>query len=177
MATKYGEVPYGLTELKIFPLLNGLPDAANGKAVPIGRTLEFTPKEDSTDLTGYNAVVYTNTHNTSADVTLDILALITGGTIVITGTSPNAQKKLEVAKAGVQRPYVAVMGRSLGDDGGDAWVLLGKVKFDIPKGNFKEGEYYITSCTGKAVRTDDQTGNLYEIIQNETAKALDPTGL
>lgn len=177
MATNFGEIPYGLTDLQLFALDGNDAPIGTGVAVPIGRKLEFTPKEDTQDLTGYNGVVATNTHNTSADVTLehggvslDVAVKIGGGTITTSGTSPNQTKTLPVGKAGVARPYVMVIGKSLGDDGGDCWVKLYKVKFEILKGNVNEGEYYITSATGKAVRNKD--GNLFDIIQHETPTAI-----
>lgn len=167
----FGQYPFGLTDIKVFPLTGDTPGAA--VQVPAGRVLEVTPTEDQVPLTGYNGTVATDVTATQADVTLEhggisleLLAAITGGTIVTTGITPNQVRRLKVGSASVNRPYVRVIGKALGNDGGDAWVDIKKVKFNIPSGNFNEGEFYVSSMDGTAVRND--SGDLLEFLQHET---------
>ncbi len=175
----YGTLPFGLNNAWIYPL-NGSDVAGTGVQLPVGRTIEVAPKEDTNQLTGYNGVAASNVSKTSADVTvehgglsLEILAALTGGTIVTTGVTPNATKSLEVGQAGVNRPYVMIVGQALADDGGDALTKVWKTKFQIPTGSFKESEYYVTSLKGEAVR--NVNGKLLRFIQNETAATLTST--
>lgn len=175
----FGTLPFGLNNAWAYPL-NGSDVPGTGVQFPAGRTIEVSPKEDTNQLTGYNGVVASNVSKTSADVTvehgglsLEILAAITGGTIVNTGTTPNGTKSLEVGQQGVNRPYVMIVGQSLADDGGDALTKVWKVKFQIPSGSFTESEYYISSLKGEAVR--NVNGKLLRFIQNETAASLTST--
>jgi hypothetical protein len=175
----FGTLPFGITDMYAYPL-DGSDAPGTGVLVPAGRTLTVAPKEDTNQLTGYNGVVATNVSKTSADVTLehggislDLLAMISGGTIVTTGTTPNQKKTLDVGSAAVTRPYVMLEGRALADDGGDTIAKVWKVKFQIPEGSFKEGEYYIASLKGEAVR--NANGKLLSFIARETAAALTTT--
>lgn len=176
----FGALPFGLTDVKVYPLDGtDAPIAASVVSMPAGRTVDVTPREDTKELTGYNGVVASNVTNTSADIgveyggiALDLLALITGGTIATTGVSPTQTKTLEVGKAGIARPYVCLIGKALGDSGGDTWIRVHKAKFELPKGNFREGEYYVSSLSGKAVR--NAGGNLLAFIQHEADTAIAP---
>lgn len=175
----YGELPFGLNNAYIYPL-SGSDVPGTGVPLPAGRTIEVSPKEDTNQLTGYNGVVASNVSKTSADVTVEhgginlaVLAAITGGTIVTSGVTPNAKKTLDVGQAGLNRPYVMVVGQSLADDGGDILTKVWKVKFQIPSGSFTESEYYVSSLKGEAVR--NVNGKLLTFIQDETAASLSTT--
>jgi hypothetical protein len=167
--------PFGLTDLKIFPL-SGNDVAGSAVAIPAGRVMTVDPTEETAELTGYNGVVASDVTGTSADVTmefggvdLDVFAALGGGTVSSSGTTPNVVKTYKAGKAGVARPYVRVIGKAL-DGAGDVWIDVKKVKFNIPGGNFNEGEYYVASIDGRAVR--DYNGELINFITHETAAAI-----
>jgi len=175
----FGKLPFGLNNAYVYPL-DGSDVPGTGIPLPAGRTVEIAPKEDTNTLTGYNGTVATNVSKTSADVTVEyggidlaVLAAITGGTIVASGTTPNAKRVLDVGQSGVTRPYVMVAGQALADDGGDSVIKVWKVKFDIPTGSFKESEYHVDSIKGTAVRNTN--GKLLTFIQNETAITMGTT--
>lgn len=175
----FGDIPFGMTAMSVFPL-DGSDALGTGVVVPVGRKFEISPKEDTNQLTGFNAVMYSNVSKTSYDVTMEfggiqlaVLAAITGATIVSSGTTPNAKKVLSVGEAGVARPYVAVVVKSLGDDGGDVHWRGWKIKYQLPAGNFNEGEYYVSSLKGEGVR--NTSGKLYQLEQHETAAAISAT--
>lgn len=167
--------PFGLTDMRV-AVLDASDVPGTFIAVPAGRTLEVTPTEDEATLTGYNGQVARNVTNTAADLTmeyggvsLEVLAAITGATIVTTGSTPNVVKRLKVGSAGVNRPYLMVIGKAL-DGTGDVWIVLYKAQFNLPAGSFQEGEFYITNMDGGAIRNTN--GYLYEFITHETAAAI-----
>lgn len=175
----FGKLPFGLNNGYIYPL-DGSDAPGTGIPLPAGRVIEVAPQEDTNELTGYNGVVASNVSRTSADVTVEyggidlaVLAAITGGTIVASGTTPNAKRVLDVGQSGVNRPYVMVAGQSLADDGGDTVIKVWKVKFQIPSGSFTESEYHVDSLSGTAVR--NASGKLLTFIQNETAITMGTT--
>ena len=166
--------PFGLTDLKIYPLTGDTPGSA--VAVPAGRVMTVDPTEETAELTGYNGVVASDVTGTSADVTLefggvdlDVFAAIGGGTVSSSGTTPNVVRTYKAGKAGVARPYVRVIGKAL-DGAGDVWIDVKKVKFNIPGGNFNEGEFYVASIDGRAVRNG--AGDLIDFLTHETAAAI-----
>lgn len=170
--------PFGLTDCKVYPL-SGSDVAASAVAIPAGRVMTVDPTEDEAELTGYNGVVATDVTGTSADVTLefggvdlDVFAALGGGTVTSSGTTPNVVRTYKAGKAGVARPYVRVIGKAL-DGTGDVWIDVKKVKFNIPGGNFNEGEFYVASIDGRAVR--DINGELVNFITHETAAAIAAT--
>lgn len=176
----YGELPFGMVDAQLFPI-NADGTLGTAVAVPVGRVIEWKPNEDSEDLTGFGVVVATQQKNTSLDVSfeeggipLSVYAAITGNAVVTSGVTPNRTNKLEIART-TARPYLAVLGRALGNDGGDLIVKLHKVKFNLPAGNFNEDQFYITKCDGKGVF--DVGDKLYSFKQQETATAIPATGL
>lgn len=168
--------PFGLTDLKIYPLSGPSDTPGTAVAVPAGRVMTVDPTEDTAELTGYNGVVASDVTGTSADVTLefggvdlDVFAALGGGTVTSTGTTPNVVKTYKAGKSGVARPYVRIVGKAL-DGAGDVHIDVKKVKFSIPGGNFNEGEFYVASIDGRAVR--DANGELINFITHETAAAI-----
>lgn len=167
---------YGLTDIKIFPLSGPSDTVGTAVAVPAGRVMTVDPTEDTVELTGYNGVVATDVSNTAADVTLefggvdlDVFAVLGGGTVASSGTTPNVVRTYKAGMAGVARPYVRIIGKALYGSG-DVWIDVKKVKFQIPGGNFNEGEFYVASIDGQAVRDSD--GELINFIDHETATAI-----
>ena len=77
------------------------------------------------------------------------------------------------ARAGDSYPWFEIQGRALGDNGDDVHIVLPKCKLsDGFEGEFRDGEFYIQSCSGIAV---DNGTKLYDIVQHETAAALPTT--
>lgn len=103
-------------------------------------------------------------------ISLEAVALITGGTVVTAGTTPNETKTLGGA-IGTNYPYFKIYGKSLGDGTDDIHVKLNKCKLmEAIEGEFGNGEFFVTSCKGKAMQ--DASGDAFEIVQNETAANL-----
>lgn len=171
----FGKIPFGIDSINVYPLTGDTPGSA--VPVPIGRTFSIEPDEETKELTGYNAVAASTTTQLSGEVTLEyggtdlaLLAAITGATLSTSGSTPNQIKTLDIGAASVTRPYVMVIGRSLGDDGGDLWLKCWKVKFAVPPMTLEESEYGVQTLTGTAVRNG--SGKFYSIIQHETITTI-----
>lgn len=171
----YGSVPFGLDLINVYVLSGETPGSA--VPVPIGRTFGIEPNEETKELTGYNAVAASTTTQLSGDVTLEyggtdlaVLAAITGATVATSGTTPNRIKTLDIGSSGVNRPYCLVIGKSLGDDGGDLWLKVWKIKFAVPPLTWQESEYQVSTLTGTAVR--NAAGKFFSVLQHETATTI-----
>jgi hypothetical protein len=85
-----------------------------------------------------------------------------------TGTAPAQKITLDV-KANQALPYFEVIGRSLGDDGGDVWIYIPKCKLTSgTEINMQDGANF-TAPNMKAIALPDATQMPYRIIVNETA--------
>lgn len=171
----FGKIPFGLDLVNVYPLSGTTPGSA--VPVPIGRTFSIEPDEETKELTGYNAVAASTTTQLSGEVTLEyggtdmaLLAAVTGATISASGTTPNQIRTLDIGSASVTRPYCMIIGRSLGDDGGDMWLKVWKCKFAIPGITLEESEYTIGTLTGTAVR--DANGKFFSVLQHETITTI-----
>lgn len=183
MATQ-GGLPYGLTDLVIEPLdASDTPSVGDGLKLTNGQTLTVTVNEDETTVEGYGVKVGTVYSATEADVELqyagidlDAEAAISGGTISVTGTTPNIVQTLNLGVEGQARPYCRITGRALGNNGGDAWLRVNKVRFSLPKGGFDHKAFLQATLAGKAVvpTAGAADGILITRIHHETATALTP---
>jgi hypothetical protein len=103
-------------------------------------------------------------------IPLDALALVTGWTATLSGTTPNQVNTLKM-HAGTAFPYFKIYGKSLGEAGDDVHVKIFKAKITGNiEGQFQYGEFYVTKMTGIAV--EDSVNGLADIVLNETAAAL-----
>lgn len=162
---------YGLRDIKITSL-----DGATQVDLPAARTLTWSETSVSDELRGDDTIVSAIAFVEGLEwtleaggISLEAYALLTGETVVSTGVTPNRQQKI-TRQAGRSYPYVKVYGRSLGDQGDGAWILLNKVKVNTMEGNMTNQEFYITNCSGTGIK--DASGNLYDLIKLETDAAL-----
>lgn len=103
--------------------------------------------------------------------------MITGGTVITTGISPNATKEFK-KKTTDTRPHFKAEGRSISESGGDVHVVYDDCLADGNiQGSMEEGAFWITELSGTAFGSK-QVGSeddLYSIVENETAVAIDAT--
>ena len=101
---------------------------------------------------------------------LEAIALMTGRTLVTSGSSPNEVKTLTGSGA-TRMPYFKVYGKSLGDGDDDTHILIYKAKItDGMEGTLQNGEFLASNTKGIGV--DDSVNGIYDIVLNETASAL-----
>jgi hypothetical protein len=169
--TAYGDKPYGLRDVKITNI------AGTVQAdLPVSQTLTFKPRIKSSELEGDDSLVAVVAFIQAGEWTLEAggislsaLAIISGQPAVVSGTTPTEKTTLQLG-AGDSLPYFKIYGKSLGDGADDIHVKLWKCKATALDGDLKNGQFYITKCSGIAV--DDGVNGVMDIVQNETATSL-----
>ena len=173
-------LPYGLRKVLLKPVN---PDGTLGTAValPVGQKFTFSEVEAHDDLRGDDQVVAAHGNGPLVEwkleaggVTLAAWQVLTGGTLTTSGTTP-ATKTTFAKKTTDIRPYFQVEGQMISDSGGDlhAVVYRCKVTGNL-EGDFVNSAFFITNASGKGYGDTvgaTPTGNLYNIVQNETAIA------
>lgn len=169
----FGDKPYGIRDIKLTNLAG-----TTQVDLPQATTLGFTEQLNSGTMRGDDSVAAIAAFTDSVEwqfeaggLPLEALALMTGRTVVASGTTPNQLVQLN-ANAGDSYPYFKVYGLSKGDTGiDDVHVKIYKCKLTgAIEGTFKDKAFFMTSCKGVAI--DPGGGNLYEIVQHETSIAL-----
>lgn len=175
-------IPYGLRDVRITPYTSvAATTLGTSVDLPYARTFSFSEGEECTELRGDDKVVTSRGQGASVDwdleaggISLEVLKTIAGGTITETGTTPN-QKKSYTKKVTDSRPPFKVEGQAISDSGGDLHCVLDRCQVTGKiEGEFKDGEFFITKCSGTALPSL-QTGRvdtIYEFTQNETSVAL-----
>lgn len=169
-------LPYGCRDIRLYPLTGETP--GTGVDMPNAQTLSFAEAESFDELRGDDGLVAIHGKGPAVDwelenggISFEAVQTMYGGTITVTGTTPN-QIKTYSKKATDVRPYFKVEGQSISDSGGDFHVVIYRCKAtgDL-KGQEKEGAFWITGAKGKALgRSSDQL--LYELLQNESPVAI-----
>lgn len=172
-------LPYGLRDVKLIPL-----DANENEGtpvdLPVSQTFSFAEAEEYQELRGDDRVVAIVGKGPTVDWSLeaggispDAWLVLTGGTVTDSGATPNQVTSL-LKKVTDRRPYFKVIGQSVADGGGDTWCELFKCKVDGNlEGEWADGEFFITSCSGTAIGNADE--DLYKITWHETATTI-PVG-
>ena len=163
--------PFGMREIKVAAFPTGTPIA-----LPAAQTLSFSEVLTEGELRGNDATVavaaYTDKTEwelESGGISLEALAIMSGRTIALTGTTPNQKNTLSI-KAGDIMPYFRIFGKSVSDDGSDVHVQIRKAKLTGGiEGEFADGEFFVQSCSGIGV--SDGTA-IVDFVHNETTAAL-----
>lgn len=169
-------VPYGLKDVKLRPI------AANGTVgaavdLPVGRTLSFSEDEDFQELRGDDAVKTRRGSGPTVSwtleeggISLDAYVIMAGGTLVLTGLTPNRVRKYQ-KKVTDSKPFFQIEGQSVNDSGGDWHYLIPKARVtESIEGQMSDQEFWITSCGGTGFAGANDLA--YEFVQNETTTAI-----
>jgi hypothetical protein len=169
-------LPYGLRDVKLTPINS---DGSLGTAVdlPVSQTLSFSEAEEFQELRGDDRLVAVHGQGPTIEfdleaggISLEAWQVMTGGDLEELGATPNQTKAL--TKLVTQsRPYFRIEGQSINDVDGDTHVVIYKAKItDNLEGEFTDGEFFVTSCSGQGLGDDDD--KLYTITWNETTSAI-----
>lgn len=168
-------LPYGLRDVKVAALTVETPGTSVD--LPNSRTLSFSEAEDFEELRGDDGVVAVhgkgpgvNWTLESGGISLDATAIMYGGTVTTTGTTPNQIKKYTKLGTDV-RPYFQIEGQAISDSGGDFHVKLYRARCTGElSGTLQDGSFWLTGASGRAIpRVSDQ--KVYDLSQNETTTA------
>lgn len=170
-------LPFGLRDIKL-STLTAAGVKGTGVDLPNSRTLSFEEAEDFEELRGDDKVVTRRGKGPSVEweleaggISLEALVVINGGTLTVSGTTPDTVKTYS-KKATDQRPDFFAEGQSISEGGGDFHTVLYRCKADGGvTGEMADSSFWLTGASGtafpsRAVATLDA---LYDFIQNETA--------
>ena len=167
----YGDKPFGLRDIKVTNI-TGTVQAD----LPAAQQLSITPVMVNGELRGddrLKAIVAIvdalEWALQNGGISLQALAIMTGQAATTTGSSPNEKTTLNLS-AGDSMPYFKLYGKAIGDEGDDIHVKIYKAKCTSLSGQFQDGQFWITSCSGKAV--DDDVNGVVDFVQNETETTL-----
>lgn len=178
-------LPFGLRDVKI-----GLLDTTTQLPtvlvdLPNGQTFSFTDTEDFEVLRGDDRDVARRGKGASVEwelesggISLEAYAIMAGGTVTISGVSPNTKKTYR-KRVTDQRPDFWVEGQSMSESGGDFHCVLPRCKADDSlEGSMEDGSFWITSASGHAMSslapsTDTEHFELlYKFVHGEQAAAI-----
>jgi len=172
-------LPFGLRQVVLTPILaSGVLDTANRVKLPAARTFTFAEAEDFETLEGDDKIEASHGAGPTVDwelegggISLDIWKILSGGSIVSSGTSPNAVRTFTKLTSDA-RPYFQVEGRAISDNGGDFHGIVYRCKADADlKAEFSNGSFMLTNASGKGYG-DQVSSKLYDFVHNETAAAI-----
>jgi hypothetical protein len=176
MALSDPALPYGLRDVKLTPINS---DGSLGTSVdlPVAQTLSFSEAEEFQELRGDDRVVAVHGQGPMVEfdleaggISLEAWQVMTGGDLDEIGATPNQTKSL-TKKVTQSRPYFQIEGQSINDVDGDTHVVIYKAKVtDNLEGEFADGEFFVTSCSGQGI--GDADDKLYTITWNETAESI-----
>lgn len=176
MAIGFIPLPYGLRDVKLYPL--GAGDVPGTSVdLPNSKTFQFTESESFTDLRGDDALVATHGQGPEVawtidggGVALEIIKTVYGGTITETGVTPN-QVKTYTKSIYNTRPYFQAIGQAISDSGGDFHIVVYKCKATGElSGSMADGQFFSPSMKGKGL--GNASGLLWSFVQDESVVAL-----
>jgi hypothetical protein len=173
-------LPYGIRDIKLSPV-TGAGVVGTAVDLPNARTLSFSEAEEFEELEGDDKVVAVRGKGATIEweleaggISMEAYAVINGGTVTSTGTTPN-QVKTYVKKATDARPDFKIEGQAMSESGGDFHAIIWRAKAtEGVEGEMTGGEFFLTAASGQglASKTSGQVDDLYKLVQNETVTPI-----
>lgn len=173
-------LPYGIRDIKVTPV-SSTGVVGTSVDLPNARTLSFSEAEEFEELEGDDKIVAVRGKGASVEweleaggISLEALAVIAGGTVTSTGTTP-AQVKSYSKKATDARPDFKIEGQAYSESGGDFHTIIWRAKVtDNIEGEMGNGAFFLTKASGQGLpsKTTGQIDDIYKMVQNETAAAI-----
>lgn len=170
----YGAPQFGLSDCKIatWNATNSYGSAVDVYSVQLlGSVLQII----SAQLTGDDTITATAARAVGGEVRirfgsvqLPALEVLLGNTATSSVASPNAVKQLKIV-GGDNMPYIGLVGKALGEEGGDFLVFFPKLRImsDVTLATLEYGTFAIPELTLQAV--DDATFGICSVIERQTA--------
>lgn len=172
-------LPFGLRQVKLVPLDDsGAEVTADAQFLPASRTFSFSETEEFEELQGDDRTVASHGAGPVVEwdlegggISLEVWAILSGGTVVESGVSPAAIKTL-TKKTTDSRPYFNVYGRAISDSGGDFEMVVFRCKADGDlEAELSNGSFALTAASGKGYG-NLTSEKLYDWLHRETAVPL-----
>jgi hypothetical protein len=174
-------LPFGIRDIKLSTVSGTGTVGGTSVDLPNARTLSFEESEDFEDLLGDDKKVATKGAGSIVEweleaggISLEALAVMAGGTVTSTGTTPNQVKKY-VKLATDARPDFKIEGQAISESGGDVHCIIWRAKVtDKIEGEFGNGQFFLTGASGEGLpsKTATHIDETYNLVQNETAVAI-----
>lgn len=168
--------PFGLRDVKIAPIavdgtVGTLVDLPNAQTFSFSETEDYsTLRGDDKDVAKRGAGPTVEWSLESGGISLEAYAVINGGVLTTSGTGSTLKKSYK-KKANDARPYFYCEGQAISESGGDFHARVYKcIADDSLEGEFADGEFWVTSCSGTGI--GDADDNLYDFEENATATAI-----
>lgn len=170
-------LPFGLRDVKLQEISDAGVVSSTLVDLPVARTFSFAETENYEELRGDDRLAASHGDGPIVEwalenggISLEAYAVVAGGTVTTTGVTPS-QVKTYKKKVTDARPYFAVTGQAISDNGGDMHGVVYKAKADGSlEGNMEQGSFRLTSASGKGYGNDDD--DLYDWVQHETVTAI-----
>lgn len=163
---------FGLRQIKLTDT-----SGSNPITLPVAMTLRFVENIKSENFMAENVLVAAKafTESVSWDlehgaIILAAWAFMTGRTASAAGTTPNQTLTLNAATESF--PYFRVYGKSVGDNSDDIHCLIYRCKLTRIEGSFRDKEFWISKCSGVAVKSAANSNRFFQFVQHETEASL-----
>lgn len=182
MAISKQTIVMGIDDAKIFALTaDNSSSLTYGTAIsaPSIQKIELTPsvtekglKSDEKTLDYYVKTDYLNWAFNSVQISLDVLAILEGGTVTTAGTAPNQVYTYSINQSSIPQ-YFKLEAKANYSAGavGDFHLKMYKCKANNVDIQYMANDYAIVSATGIAIPTINN-GNIKDYVINETATAI-----
>lgn len=183
MALANPPLPFGLRDVKVYPIAaDGT--VGSGVDLPVAQIFSFKEAEtfeilkgDDQNLASHGGGPMVNWELEAGGISLAAYAVIMGGAVTTTGTSPNQVSTYQKLTTD-QRPYFQVEGQAISDSGGDLHCVVYRCKADGGfDGSMSNSKFWVSKATGTGFGNNVGTSpdfKLYKFVQNETATAIVP---
>lgn len=180
MALDVKALPFGLRDIKVTPITANLVGAITyGTFVDLhaAQTMSWNTTEDYEQVRGDDVVQGEHGNGRliewemeSGGYTLDAAAVIMGGTVTSSGTTPNIQKTLAWLGT-TAAPYFRIDGMAINDNGGDTKVIIYRAKATGGmEGEFADGSFLTSGFSGNGYPNADD--KLFDLAHWETTGAI-----
>lgn len=171
-------LPYGIRDLKLTKYTDGSGTVLGSVSVdlPNMTKLSFSETEEFAELRGDDKLIATRGKGSQVEWSIEsgginyaAWAVMTGGTVTLTGTTPNRVTTFR-KRSTDQRPYFRIDGQSISDSGGDVLARLYRCRTsDKVEGEFGDGAFFMTASSGMGLPLLGDYDLLYDFIQRETS--------
>jgi hypothetical protein len=177
MALAGTALPFGLRDVKLTPVAFDGSSPGTPIDLPNSRTFSFEETEDyevlrgdDTEIASHGSGPTVSWELESGGISLDAYAVMAGGTVVVTGSTPNQIRRYTKLYTDT-RPSFRAEGIAISESGGDFHGIVYVCKADDSlSGELGDGAFWLTSASGTGRRRVSD-GKLYDFVQNETANS------
>ena len=173
----YGEKSFGLREVRITPY-NSAAVLGTPVALPIAQTLSFRLLNDQKELKGDDQLQEIALYNRRVEaslekggISLEAAAIMTGGTVTTSSTTPTEKKELAVTGTNYSQ-YFRIEGRTVNADGtSGSYAEITYCKAVQFEGEMKGEEFFVTKCSLLGL-PHPTSGRAFALGRQETAAAF-----